>query len=162
MYGLTCTYGNKNGQMGFRYGSLVEDYYTGYRLQCEGWKAIFCNPSRPAFLGDIPITLNDALSQNKRWCIGLLEVAFSKYNPVSFGSRAMGPLMGLSYAHYAFWPILSIPITIYTFLPPIALMNGVSIFPKVCAFTLSPRQLQGSWRSLVQNAKKIKIKKFNK
>ncbi|KAI3703484.1 hypothetical protein L1987_73592 [Smallanthus sonchifolius] len=129
-----CNYENDTKwgfQLGFRYGSLVEDYFTGYRLQCEGWESIFCHPSRPAFLGDIPISLIDAVSQTKRWAIGLLEVGFSKYNPVVFGAQRMGFVMGLCYAHYAFWPILSIPITIYSFLPQIALLNGVYIFPKV-------------------------------
>ena len=122
----------QNSQLGFRYGSLVEDYYTGYRLLCEGWKSVFCHPKRPAFLGDVPVTLIDVLSQNKRWSMGVLEVAFSKYSPVTFGARAMGPVMGLCYAYYAFGPIWSIPITIYGFLPQLALLNGVSIFPKVC------------------------------
>nr|GEZ24537.1 cellulose synthase-like protein G3 [Tanacetum cinerariifolium] len=79
-----CNYENNTKwgfQIGFRYGSLVEDYFTGYRLQCEGWKSIFCHPSRPAFLGDVPISIVDAVSQTKRWAIGLLEVAFSKYTP---------------------------------------------------------------------------------
>ncbi|KAG5539498.1 hypothetical protein RHGRI_019893 [Rhododendron griersonianum] len=122
---------NWGSKVGFRYGSLVEDYYTGYRLQCEGWQSVFCHPNRPAFLGDVPITLNDVLNQNKRWSVGLLEVAFSKYSPVTFGVRAMGPIMGYCYAHSAFWPIWSIPLTIYAFLPQLALLNGVSIFPKV-------------------------------
>ncbi|KAM0069991.1 putative cellulose synthase (UDP-forming) [Helianthus debilis subsp. tardiflorus] len=129
-----CDYENDTKwgfQLGFRYGSLVEDYFTGYRLQCEGWESIFCHPSRPAFLGDVPISLIDAVSQTKRWAIGLLEVAFSKYTPMVFGARYMGFVMGLCYAHYAFWPILSIPITIYSFLPQISLLNGVYIFPKV-------------------------------
>ncbi|CAL5437785.1 unnamed protein product [Camellia sinensis] len=110
-----CKYENQSNwgsKLGFRYGSLVEDYYTGYRLQCEGWKSVFCHPNRAAFLGDVPITLNDVLSQTKRWC-------------------AMGPLMGLCYAHSAFWSIWSIPITIYAFLPQLTLLNGISIFPKV-------------------------------
>ncbi|KAM7525905.1 hypothetical protein LguiA_015807 [Lonicera macranthoides] len=130
----SCTYENETtwgSKMGFRYGSLVEDYYTGYRLQCEGWKSVFCHPDRPAFLGDVPISLVDVLGQNKRWSIGLLEVAFSKYSPLTFGVRAMGPVMGLCYAHYAFWPIWSVPITIYSFIPQLALLNKVSIFPKV-------------------------------
>ncbi|KAE8722486.1 hypothetical protein F3Y22_tig00013960pilonHSYRG00132 [Hibiscus syriacus] len=38
-----------------------------YRLQCEGWKGLFCNPERAAFLGDAPITLIDVLVQCKRW-----------------------------------------------------------------------------------------------
>ncbi|KAA8520973.1 hypothetical protein F0562_011646 [Nyssa sinensis] len=129
-----CNYEHQTSwgfKMGFRYGSLVEDYYTGYRLQCEGWTSIFCHPERPAFLGDVPITLNDALRNRKRCSVGLLEVAFSKYCPITFGARAMGPLMGHGYAHSAFGPILSIPITIYAFLPQLALLNGLSIFPKV-------------------------------
>ncbi|XP_059662188.1 cellulose synthase-like protein G3 isoform X1 [Cornus florida] len=122
---------NWGSKMGFRYGSLVEDYFTGYRLQCEGWKSVFCDPKRAAFLGDVPISLNDVLSQNKRWSVGLLEVAFSKYSPLTFGTRSMGPLMGHCYAHSAFWAIWSIPITIYAFIPQLALLNGVSIFPQV-------------------------------
>ncbi|KAI7743230.1 hypothetical protein M8C21_024868 [Ambrosia artemisiifolia] len=72
-----CNYENNTKwgyQLGFRYGSLVEDYFTGYQLHCEGWESIFCHPSRPAFLGDVPISLIDAVSQTKRWAIGLLEV----------------------------------------------------------------------------------------
>ncbi|KAL9991764.1 putative cellulose synthase (UDP-forming) [Helianthus debilis subsp. tardiflorus] len=129
-----CNYENDTKwgfQMGFMYGSLVEDYFTGYRLQCEGWKSIFCHPSRPAFLGDVPICLNDAVSQTKRWVIGLLEVNFSKYSPMVFGAQCMGFVMGLCYAHSGLWAILSIPIVIYSFLPQIALLNGVYIFPEV-------------------------------
>nr|XP_048319850.1 cellulose synthase-like protein G3 isoform X5 [Ziziphus jujuba var. spinosa] len=129
-----CNY-EKQTQWGFkigmRYGSLVEDYFTGYRLQCEGWNSIFCYPERAAFYGDAPISLVDMLNQNKRWVIGLLEVAFSKYCPLAFGIQAMGPLMGFAYAFYAFWSIWFIPITVYAFLPQLALINGVTIFPKV-------------------------------
>ncbi|KAL6182846.1 hypothetical protein ACLB2K_044258 [Fragaria x ananassa] len=125
------THSDWGWKIGVRYGSLVEDYFTGYRMQCEGWKAVLCNPTRAAFYGDAPINLVDVLNQTKRWTIGLLEVAFSKYCPVTFGIRAMGPLMGLSYAYYAFWPIWSIPVTVYAFLPQLALLNGITIFPKV-------------------------------
>ncbi|XP_021831796.1 cellulose synthase-like protein G2 isoform X2 [Prunus avium] len=123
--------GALNVLIGVRYGSLVEDYFTGYRLQCEGWKSIFCHPDRAAFYGDIPINLVEVLNQNKRWAIGLLEVAFSKFSPITFGTRAMGPLMGLAYAHSGFWPIWSIPIISYAFLPQLTLLNGLTIFPKV-------------------------------
>lgn len=68
-------------QIGMRYGSLVEDYFTGYCLQSEGWRSIFCNPERAAFVGDAPISLVDVLSQNKWWGTGPLQVAFSKYCP---------------------------------------------------------------------------------
>ncbi|XWS38200.1 hypothetical protein CRYUN_Cryun19dG0110200 [Craigia yunnanensis] len=121
-------WGSKNG---FRYGSLVEDFYTGYRLQCEGWKSLLSNPERAAFLGDVPVNLFDVLGQCKRWCIGLFEVAFSKYNTLIFGSHSMGLLIGLGYSHYAFWPIWFIPVAFYSFLPQLALLNKVSIFPKI-------------------------------
>ncbi|GFP98084.1 cellulose synthase-like protein g3 [Phtheirospermum japonicum] len=129
-----CNYENQSkwgSKVGFRYGSLVEDFYTGFRLHCEGWQSIFCDPVRPAFLGDVPISLIDVLNQTKRWSVGLLEVGFSKYSPLTFGIKAMGVLTGQSFAHYAFWPIWSIPITIYAFLPSLALLQGIPIFPKV-------------------------------
>ncbi|XP_076936269.1 cellulose synthase-like protein G3 [Bidens hawaiensis] len=129
-----CDYENNTKwgfQLGFRYGSLVEDYFTGYKMHCEGWESIFCHPSRPAFLGDVPITFIDAVSQTKRWAIGLLEVFFSKHMPLIFGTQYMGFLTGLCYAHNTFWPIWSLPITIYSFIPQIAFLNGVCIFPKV-------------------------------
>ncbi|KAJ6415024.1 hypothetical protein OIU84_003925 [Salix udensis] len=128
-----CNYENQTNwgsKIGLRYGSLVEDYYTGFRLHCEGWKSVFCNPERPAFFGDVPTGFIDALNQQKRWAVGLLEVAFSKYSPATYGVRTMGPLMGLGYAQAAFWPIWSIPITTYAFLPQLALLNKVYIFPK--------------------------------
>ncbi|KAB1215437.1 Cellulose synthase-like protein G2 [Morella rubra] len=119
-------------QMGFRYGSLLEDILTGYRLKCEGWRSIFCHPDRAAFYGHSPINLVDILNQSKRWAIGFLEVGFSKYSPTTFGAQAMGPLMGVAYAHYVFKPLWSIPTTIYAFLPQLAaLLNGISIFPRV-------------------------------
>ncbi|CAK9324469.1 unnamed protein product [Citrullus colocynthis] len=129
-----CDYENNTkwgSKLGFKYGSLVEDYFTGYCLQCEGWRSVLCNPNRAAFYGDVPISLHVVLNQIKRWSIGLLEVAFSKYSPITFGVRSMGLLMGFAYAHYAFWPIWSIPVTVYAFLPQLALINGTHIFPEV-------------------------------
>ncbi|KAJ8768381.1 hypothetical protein K2173_021534 [Erythroxylum novogranatense] len=117
-----CDFENKTkwgSEIGYRYGSLVEDYYTGYRLHCEGWRSMFCNPERSAFLGEAPFT------------VGLLEVGFSKYSPLTFGFRHLTPCMALAYAEYAFWPLWSIPIAIYAFLPQLALLNNVPIFPKV-------------------------------
>ncbi|TXG50720.1 hypothetical protein EZV62_023244 [Acer yangbiense] len=128
-----CNYENQTNwgsKIGFRYGSLSEDYFTGFRQHCEGWRSVFCHPERPAFYGDAPNNLLDLLHQNKRWAIGLLQVTFSKYSPVIFGIRSMG-LMGLTYSHSAFWTSFSIPIIVYAFLPQLALLNGVTIFPKV-------------------------------
>lgn len=122
-------------QVGFRYGSLVEDVYTSYRLHCLGWRSIFCNPKRGAFLGDVPTNLHDSLNQMKRWCMGLLDIIFSNYCPFTYGIHHMNIFQLLAYTHYTLWPILSIPITIYSFLPQLALINSFPIFPKVCMYT---------------------------
>ncbi|KAM0979002.1 hypothetical protein ACFX2J_014762 [Malus domestica] len=114
----SCNYENNTTwgyKMGVRYGSLVEDYFT----------------KKVAFLGDAPINLLDALNQSKRWAVGLLEVAFSKYSPVTYGVWAMCPLMGLGFAYYAFSAFGAIPITTYAFVPQLALLNGFTLFPKV-------------------------------
>ncbi|KAF2298020.1 hypothetical protein GH714_007016 [Hevea brasiliensis] len=129
-----CNYENKTSwgyKIGFRYGSLVEDYFTGYQLHCEGWMSMFCNPDRPSFLGHAPISLVDMLNQQKRWVVGVYEVAFSKFSPMTYGIKRLGLLMTLLYSQYAFWPIWSIPITTYAFLPQLALINQVCVFPKV-------------------------------
>nr|GFA62237.1 cellulose synthase-like protein G3 [Tanacetum cinerariifolium] len=43
-------------EIGFRYGTLTEDTYTSFRLHCEGWKSVFCNPKRAAFVGALCYT----------------------------------------------------------------------------------------------------------
>ncbi|KAL0873448.1 hypothetical protein Bca101_023153 [Brassica carinata] len=128
-----CNYernSNWGSKIGFRYGSLVEDYYTGYSLHCEGWRSVFCSPPKTAFYGDSPKCLIDVVSQQKRWTIGLLEVAFSRFSPVTYGVRSTGLLTGIGYCQYAFWAFWSIPLAIYGFLPQFALLYGVSVFPK--------------------------------
>ncbi|KAJ0239645.1 hypothetical protein HA466_0232490 [Hirschfeldia incana] len=126
-YELNSNWGSK---IGFRYGSLVEDYYTGYKLHCEGWRSVFCSPPKIAFYGDSPKCLIDVVSQQKRWTIGLLEVAFSRCSPIKYGVRSTGLLMGIGYCQYAFWAFWSIPLVIYGFLPQVALIYGFSVFPK--------------------------------
>ncbi|KAJ6835802.1 cellulose synthase-like protein G3 [Iris pallida] len=117
--------------IGFRYGSLVEDYYTGYRLHCEGWRSVFCDPERPAFLGDSPRNLNDGLSQCRRWVVGLYEVAFSRFSPLTYGTRKASFSTGLCYAYYAFWGAWCIPITVYALIPQLGLIYDTPLFPKV-------------------------------
>ncbi|KAI3690208.1 hypothetical protein L2E82_48184 [Cichorium intybus] len=118
-------------EIGFRYGSLVEDIYTIFRLQCEGWTSVFCDPERASFLGNSPKSLSDILIQSKRWFLGSLEMIFLKHNPITYGFKYMNPIHALSYAHYNFRAFWGIPVLIYAFLPQVALMNSLSIFPKV-------------------------------
>ncbi|KAI3693698.1 hypothetical protein L1987_76648 [Smallanthus sonchifolius] len=117
-------------EMGFIYGSLVEDVNTSFRLQCQGWTSVFCDPERASFLGNSPKSLNDILNQSKRWCVGLLEMAMSKHNPITYGLTFINPLHALCYTYYNFWAFWAIPIVIYAFLPQLALLNSSSIFPK--------------------------------
>lgn len=127
-YELGTTWGS---MIGFRYGSLVEDYHTGYRLHCEGWRSVFCDPERPAFLGDSPRNLNDGLSQCRRWVVGLYEVAFSRFSPLTYGTRKASFPAGLCYAYYAFWGTWCIPITTYALIPQLGLIYDTPLFPKV-------------------------------
>uniref|UniRef100_A0A6N2N3K5 Cellulose synthase-like protein G2 n=1 Tax=Salix viminalis TaxID=40686 RepID=A0A6N2N3K5_SALVM len=69
----SCTY-EKNTlwgeQMGFLYHSVLEDYFTGFILHCKGKTSVFCNPSKPAFLGSSTTNLNDMMVQGTRWNFG--------------------------------------------------------------------------------------------
>ncbi|CAA6665751.1 unnamed protein product [Spirodela intermedia] len=119
-----------NLQMGFRYGSIVEDFNTGYELHCEGWESVFCHPQRAAFLGEMPININNVLNQLKRWCVGFLEVAFSKHSPVVYGIRKASLPMGMCYSMISLWGIWCFPIMVYSVLPQMALAHQIPLFPK--------------------------------
>lgn len=117
--------------MGFRYGSIVEDFNTGYELHCEGWESVFCHPQRAAFLGEMPININDVLNQLKRWCVGFLEVAFSKHSPLVYGIRKASLPMGMCYSMISLWGTWCFPIMVYSVVPQMALAHQVPLFPKV-------------------------------
>ncbi|KAG2680810.1 hypothetical protein I3760_11G115300 [Carya illinoinensis] len=89
---------------------------------------------RPAFLGDAPISLIDALNQVQRWSIGTLHAYFSSFSPLAFGTRSLGPLMGLAHTHYCLWPTWFIPLTLYAFLPQLSLLHEPSFILYVFLF----------------------------
>ncbi|KAJ6830137.1 cellulose synthase-like protein G2 [Iris pallida] len=121
-----------NRQIGFLYGSVVEDYFTGYHLHCRGWTSAYCFPTRPAFLGSVPVSFSDTLIQNKRWAAGLLQVGFSRFSPLTYGPmKRNSVLQSMCYAWLAFWPIYSIPLVCYGTIPQLCFMNGVYLFPPV-------------------------------
>ncbi|KAG5236327.1 cellulose synthase protein [Salix suchowensis] len=100
----SCTY-EKNTlwgeQMGFLYHSVVEDYFTGFILHCKGKTSVFCNPSKPAFLGSSTTNLND--------------FTLSKFCPFIYGLSRMPLLQTMCYAT----------------LPQLCLLNGIPIYPQV-------------------------------
>lgn len=130
----SCSYEENTkwgSEIGFKYGTLVEDAYTSFRVHCLGWKSVACTPDRPAFLGNMPVALNAFLTQAKRWYMGLLQVALSKFSAITFGVMNMNPLQALCYAYFQFRSFWCIPISVYAFLPQLALINSSPIFPKV-------------------------------
>ncbi|KAH7546946.1 hypothetical protein FEM48_Zijuj01G0255000 [Ziziphus jujuba var. spinosa] len=80
----SCTY-EENTQwgkeVGLKYGCPVEDVITGLSIQSKGWKSVYYNPPRKAFLGVAPTTLSQTLVQHKRWSEGDLQILLSKYSP---------------------------------------------------------------------------------
>lgn len=128
--------------MGVRYGSLAEDMHTSYWMQVLGWTSVFADPDRPAFRGDTPITLNDALSQTRRWGIGQLQMGFTRRNPLIYGPKRFPLLMGMGYAYYTYWSLWAIPVVIYGLLPSLALAHQRPIFPPVIVTATWPTNFQ--------------------
>ncbi|KAI8557453.1 hypothetical protein RHMOL_Rhmol04G0012200 [Rhododendron molle] len=54
-------------RMGLRHGCPVEDVITGLSILFAGWKSVYYNPTRKAFLGVAPTSLDQMLLQHKRW-----------------------------------------------------------------------------------------------
>lgn len=120
-----------SNQIGYLYKSLIEDYFTGLILHCKGWKSVFCNPSRSAFLGSATSSLNDTLVQGTRWNCGLLEVTFSKCSPPLYGLSRMPLLQTMCYSYYALQPFYSLPSWCLAIVPHLCLINGISLYPKL-------------------------------
>ncbi|RWR85698.1 cellulose synthase-like protein G2 [Cinnamomum micranthum f. kanehirae] len=131
----SCNYekGTKWGkQVGFYYDSVAEDYMTGFRLHCKGWNSVYYDPPRPQFLGSTPNTMNDCLVQYKRWSSGLLEVAFSRYCPLTYGIMSGHSILHtMCISYWAFLPLYSIFALCYATVPQLGLLNGISLYPKV-------------------------------
>ncbi|KAL8046273.1 hypothetical protein ABFX02_08G166800 [Erythranthe guttata] len=124
--------------MGLVYGYPVEDIVTGLTIQCRGWKPVYYNPTKHAFLGIAPTTLDVALVQFKRWSEGLFQIFFSEHCPFihGFGKIKLGAQMG--YCIYLLWAPFSLPILAYVFVPALCLLHDVPLFPKVSSLWFVP------------------------
>ncbi|XP_022139749.1 cellulose synthase-like protein E6 [Momordica charantia] len=118
-------------EMGLIYGCPVEDIVTGLTIQCRGWRSVYYNPKKRAFLGVAPISLDVALVQFKRWSEGMFQIFLSKYCPFIYahGKIKFGAQMG--YCVYLLWAPLSIPMLYYATVPAICLLQGIPLFPEV-------------------------------
>ncbi|KAH7689061.1 Cellulose synthase protein [Dioscorea alata] len=130
----TCTYEHNTlwgKEMGLRYGCAVEDILTGITMHYNGWKSKYMYPKRKGFLGVAPTTLEQALVQYKRWGEGNLQIFLSRDSPLLFGHQKIkfGACMGVSISNL--WAANAFPTLNYLLIPPLFLLSGMSLFPKV-------------------------------
>ncbi|KAH6778605.1 cellulose synthase like E1 [Perilla frutescens var. frutescens] len=124
--------------MGLVYGFPVEDIVTGLSIQCRGWKPVYYNPTKHAFKGVAPTSLDVSLIQFTRWTEGLFQIFLSKYCPFIHGRGKIQFGGQLGYCIYLLWPMLSLPTLCYAIAPALSLLRGVPLFPKVSSFWFVP------------------------
>ena len=120
--------------MGWKYGSTTEDIHTGLMIQKKGWRSVFCTPDPPAFLGCAPSGGPVAMTQQKRWATGLLEILFSKSCPIfSTIFEELQFRQCMPYLWILMWGLRSVPELCYTALPAYCIITNTSFLPKVSA-----------------------------
>ncbi|XP_038897440.1 cellulose synthase-like protein E1 isoform X2 [Benincasa hispida] len=135
IYGSALRVMNK---MGLRYGCIVEDGMTGLSIQRQGWKSIYCNPEKEAFLGVAPTSLIQTLAQHKRWSEGDLQILLSRYSPASFGRGKISLGLRMVYCIYSLWAVNSLATLYYSTIPSLYLLRGIPLFPEVSSLWLIP------------------------
>ncbi|KAJ4969067.1 hypothetical protein NE237_015768 [Protea cynaroides] len=127
----SCSYEKDTQWEGISLPPMVEDYFSGFIMHCRGWKSVYYEPSKPAFLGSSTISFNESMIQNLRWNSGLFEVCLSSFCPIIYGVSRMSIPQAMAYGYYAFQPLYSFPLLCYATTPQLCLLNGVSLYPKV-------------------------------
>ncbi|KAK2640209.1 hypothetical protein Ddye_028004 [Dipteronia dyeriana] len=137
----SCTY-EENPQWGketgLKYGCPVEDVITGLSIQCKGWKSVYFNPERKAFIGVAPITLPQTLVQHKRWSEGNFLILLSKYSPAWYALGKISFGLQLGYFNYSFWAPRSLATLYYSIIPSLYLLKNVSVFPQSSSLWFIP------------------------
>ncbi|KAI6690786.1 hypothetical protein NL676_027614 [Syzygium grande] len=118
-------------EMGLKYGLPVEDVITGLSIQYRGWRSVYFNPRRNAFLGVAPTTLLQSLVQQKRWSEGDFQILLSRYSPAWHGLGKISPGLIMCYLPYCLWAPNCLPTLYYTIIPSLCLLKGISLFPEV-------------------------------
>ncbi|KAI8005268.1 Cellulose synthase-like protein G1 [Camellia lanceoleosa] len=130
----TCTFekGTKWGQeIGYSYDSLLESTFTGYLLHCKGWRSVYLYPKRPCFLGCATVDMKDAAVQQMKWSSGLLQIALSRFSPITYGMSRMSILQSMCYGTFTFSPLYTIAFLLYGTIPQLCLLTGIPLYPKV-------------------------------
>ncbi|KAL3537194.1 hypothetical protein ACH5RR_000560 [Cinchona calisaya] len=125
-------------EMGLVYGCPVEDIVTGLTIQCRGWRPIYYNPSRYAFLGIAATTLDQALVQHKRWSEGMFQIFLSKYCPFIYGRGKTKLAAQMGYCVYLLWAPISLATLCYAIAPSLCLLHGIHVFPEVSSLWFLP------------------------
>ncbi|RLM74222.1 cellulose synthase-like protein H1 [Panicum miliaceum] len=119
-------------EVGWVYGSMTEDILTGQRIHAAGWRSALLNTDPPAFLGGAPTGGPASLTQYKRWATGLLEIIFSRNNPIlQCISRRLELRQCLAYLVIDVWPLRAPFELCYALLGPYCLLANRSFLPKV-------------------------------
>ncbi|KAK4275302.1 hypothetical protein QN277_018409 [Acacia crassicarpa] len=130
----SCTYEHNTTwgtELGLVYGCAVEDVITGLSIQSKGWKSVYCNPKRKAFLGVAPNTLGQTLVQHKRWSEGQLQIAVSKYSPALYGYGKLSLGLQMACSTYNLWAPNCLATLCFSLLPSLCLLKGIPLFPKM-------------------------------
>ncbi|KAI3838605.1 hypothetical protein MKX03_030371 [Papaver bracteatum] len=137
----SCTYEENTewgNEMGLKYNCAVEDVLTGLSIKCRGWKSVYLNPERPGFLGVAPSTLGESLIQHKRWAEGHLQILLSKYNTFLYGHRKISLALQMGYYSQDCWCLNCFPTMYYLLIPPLCLLKGIPLFPKITSPWFQP------------------------
>ncbi|XP_057828845.2 cellulose synthase-like protein H1 isoform X2 [Cryptomeria japonica] len=118
-------------ELGWMYGSSVEDIMTGLKIHSLGWHSIYYDPEKPAFMGCTPQNGSDSLVQYKRWATGLLEILISRLSPFLGMNTQLTLRQRMLYAYLTMSPITSMAVLGYALLPAFSLLSGKSFLPKV-------------------------------
>ncbi|CAL0303965.1 unnamed protein product [Lupinus luteus] len=163
-------------QVGWMYGSITEDVQTGLTMHRKGWRSEMCTPNPIGFTGCAPNCLPNAMTQQKRWATGMVEIFFSRHCPIFatlFGNLSFR--MFLAYMWIIDWGLRPIFETFYisllayciitnsTFFPQgLGLWIPVTIFTIHMVYTLSEYLVSGlSIRAWWNNQRMSRIKMVN-
>ncbi|RWR84935.1 cellulose synthase-like protein E6 [Cinnamomum micranthum f. kanehirae] len=129
----SCSYelGTQWGkEMGLKYGCLAEDVTTGLAIHSRGWKSIYFEPTRDAFLGLAPTTLLQSLVQHKRWVEGHLHIFFSRHCSFIQGHGKIKLPLQMAYCIYNLWALNALPTLYYVVISPLCLLHAIPLFPE--------------------------------
>lgn len=136
----SCTY-EMNSQwgkeIGLKYGCAVEDILTGLGIHCQGWKSVYLNPKRAAFLGVAPTSLIDTLVQHNRWTGGWIEILLY-HSHYLHALRRVNLAHLLAYLHYHFWAFNCFATLYYSLIPSLYMLKGISLYPEISSKWVLP------------------------